>query len=58
MMDHRRKTREMLYWLSDKSWFEFDPSVKYQYRLTSAAPQYARDSFAKWIKYQEETKNN
>ena len=58
MMEHSQKTREMLYWLSDKSWFEFDPSVKHQYRLTSTAPQRARDSFSVWIKYREEHAND
>jgi len=54
-MTHRAEVVEMMYWCKDKSWYVFDPSFDYKYRLTENAPERAQKAYNDWLKSQKES---
>lgn len=44
---------EILYWRSNKDWYEDDPTDEYIFRVKSNASERAKKSFELWKKYQE-----
>ena len=43
---------EVMYWMDNREWYTFDPYQDVEYHLTNAAPERARQAYAKWLELQ------